>query len=224
MVKQLVAVVVFGLVIAFNLADAQKSNKVKEKAKKVLDQVSDNYQAYNAIKADFKLTLENRQSDFEEVQKGTIYLKNQKFRVSLGDHIIICDGDNIWTYLKEVKEVQINNYKPEEMDINPTEMFTIYKKDFRYGYKGNKEKNGQTYDIVELTPENKEKSYFKVRLLINQTSHDVRQTKIFEKDGTIFTYQIKDFEPNPSIEKGTFSFQKNDYPNVETIDLRKKDN
>lgn len=194
---------------------------VQEKAEVILDRVKDKYNDYNAIKVDFSFTLENKKQDnFKEVREGTAILKGKKFRINLGSHLIICDNNNVWTYLKEADEVQVNTYEPDQMKINPSQMFTIYQKGFLYGYKGEKSVDGQNYYRVELTPEDKEKSFYKIRLLINEDSYRVGRTKVFEKDGSIYTYDFEKYSLNDQISADQFKFDKKDHPNVDVIDLR----
>lgn len=195
---------------------------VKEKAKVLLDRVKAKYNDYSTIQVDFSFTLENKkQNNFKEVREGTATLKDQKFRINLGSHLIICDNDNVWTYLKEANEVQVNNYKPDQMKINPSQMFTIYQEGFLYGYKGEKSVKGKDYYQVELTPEDKEKSFYKIRLLISQDSYRVGRTKVFEKDGSIYTYDFESYTVNKDLPNNHFEFDKEEHPSANMIDLRK---
>ncbi len=203
------------------ISSGQKMN-AKEKAKAILEQVTKEYNQYNTIEAKFSYTLENKKREnFKEVEEGKIKLKGNKFRINLGSYLVICDSENVWTYLKDAKEVQINDYKPGEMKINPKEMFTIYKEGFLYGYKGRNTIDGKSMHTIELTPENKEKSYYKVRLQVEPKTYKIRKTKIFEKDGSIFTYDIKSYNINKALPDKQFEFKKQNYPNVTVVDLRK---
>lgn len=204
----------------FLLSHSVTAQSTSKKAENILDQVSNTYDDYNTIKASFNYILEIQQDDFKEKQSGVIHLKDNKFRLKLEQQEIICNGKYVWTYLQDVNEVQINNYKPEQMEINPTEMFTMYKKGFLYGYGGEKELDGEDYQVIELTPNKKEKSYFKVRLLIDKKTYHIKRTRIFEKNGNIYTYQISRFYPNVDIPDNFFEFNKKDHPDVTVVDLR----
>ena len=194
---------------------------VEEKAKVLLDRVKDNYDDYSTIQVDFSFMLENKKQDnFKEMREGTATLKDEKFRINLGSHLIICNNKNVWTYLKDANEVQVNNYKPDQMKINPSEMFTIYQEGFLYGYKGEKSVEGTKYHQVELTPEEKKKSFYKIRLLINQETYRVGRTKVFEKDGSIYTYNFKSYTLNKDLPDDHFTFDKQEHPSANMIDLR----
>lgn len=207
----------------FSLAQqGDQGMNVKEKAEIVLDRVKQKYDAAKSIKVDFSFKLENKKRDnFKEVREGSAILKGEKFRVNLGSHLIICDNNTVWTYLKEADEVQVNTYKPDQMKINPSEMFTLYEKGFLYGYKGEKTVDGEPYYRIELTPENKEKSFYKIRLLVHQDSYQIGRTKVFEKDGSIYTYKFNNYQLDQNISAKQFTFNKQQHPNVTVIDLRK---
>ena len=201
--------------------DEEKGMNIKEKAEVLLDRVKEKYNGAESIKVDFTFTLENKKRDnFKEVREGTALLKGEKFRVNLGSHLIICNNETVWTYLKEAGEVQVNTYKPEQMKINPSDMFTLYEEGFLYGYKGEKTIEGKPYHRIELTPENKEKSFYKIRLLVHQDSYQVARTKVFEKDGSIYTYQFSDYNLGQEVPAQKFTFRKQQHPNVTVIDLR----
>lgn len=194
----------------------------KEKAKNILEKVSSRYEGYKSIKANFKYIMENRKrDDFKEAQSGTIELKGEKFRLDLGNYLVICNNKDVWTYLKDANEVQVNKYEPGEMKINPKEMFTIYQKGYLYGYKGRKEVEGTSYHVIELTPEDKEQSLYKSRLLVHPENYRIMRMKAFEQDGSIFTYKINDYQLNKDMPASNFQFEKTDYPDVTVVDLRK---
>lgn len=223
MLRKLYLMLLLSFIPLFSLAQQdQRGMNVKEKAKVILDRVKGKHQAAESIKVDFTFTLENKKRDnFKEVRKGTATLKGDKFRVNLGSHLIICDSSTVWTYLKEAGEVQVNTYKPDQMKINPSEMFTLYKEGFLYGYKGEKTVDGKHYYRIELTPKNKEKSFYKIRLLVHQQDYHIARTKVFEKDGSIYTYEFNNYRLNKDVPAKRFTFSKQQHPNVTVIDLRK---
>jgi outer membrane lipoprotein carrier protein len=193
-----------------------------KKAQEILNQTSKTYKSFSTIKADFKYTLESRTDDFKEQQQGNLLLKGDKFRLSFGEYIIICDNRTIWTFMKEksVNEVQINRYNPKDLEINPSEMFTIYEKGFLYKYIGEKMENGRAVHTIDLTPTDKDQSYFKVKLTIDKATHQVVKTQIYEKTGNIYTYEIVKLTPNTTLEDNLFQFNTKDYPGVTVVDLR----
>ena len=133
---------------------------------------------------------------------------------------IYCDGKTIWTYLKDANEVQITKYDEKNMDINPSEIFTVYQKGFIHKYAGQKTVGGKTLDIVEMTPTDKNKSYYKVRLGIDKLANKVIEMAIHNKNGVVTKYTITKFEGNVNISESYFKFNPKTKPGVIEIDLR----
>jgi outer membrane lipoprotein-sorting protein len=206
------------MVSGFGTTQAQNAAKAKE----LLNKVSAKYKSYKTVKADFKYILEIQAEKFKEEQKGTLYLKKDKFRLEMTDQTVICDSKNLWTYMKDVNEVQINNYTPATMDINPAEIFTMYEKGFLYAYTGEETINKKPVHVIELTPTDKKQSFFKVKLFIDKATNSITQSKIFEKNGNIYTFEIMNFTPNPAVEDNFFTFDTSKMPKSSVVDLRKK--
>lgn len=216
MMKKLLSIM---LLSVFSVVSTQAQSVAK--AKDILNKVSEKYKSFKTIKADFTYTLEIQSEKFKEEQKGTIYTKGKKlFKLEMNNQTVICDGTNLWTYLKDANEVQINKYDPNAMDINPAEIFTMYEKGFLYAYMGDETLDGKTVHLIELTPTDKKQSFYKVKLYVDKTGNTVSQAKIFEKNGNIYTYHINNFQPNVSLAENFFSFEKSKHPKVEVVDLR----
>ncbi len=190
------------------------------KGKDILNKTSARYKSFSSIKADFKYTLKMQAQNFQEQQKGTLYLKKDKFKIDLGEQMIMTDGKSVWTYLKSDNEVTVDKYNPKDMPVNPSDIFTSYDKGFNYAYMGDQVFNGKQVSLVELTPTNKSESFFKVKLYIDKANYSIHKSEIFEKNGNIYTYEITGLEPNVNMADNFFSFEKSKFPGVQVVDLR----
>jgi outer membrane lipoprotein-sorting protein len=82
-----------------------------------------------------------------------------------------------------------------------------------------KKEGGQTYDVVDLTPENKNNQIYKIRLMVNRKDRSVRSFRVFEKNGNRSNYLITKFNPT-EVDDKLFVFDQSKYKNVEVVDLR----
>ncbi|WP_293299633.1 outer membrane lipoprotein carrier protein LolA [Pedobacter sp. UBA4863] len=192
------------------------------KAKAILAEVSKKYRSYDVVKTDFTFTLDNKQAKVKETQQGTLYVKANanKYKVAMTNQELISDGKVQWTYLKNDKEVQVNNVDPNGEALNPAKIFTIYEKGFKYIYTGEQKVGAKTYQMIDLSPTDIKKNVFKVRLSIDKAAKQIVNIVVFEKNGNTYTYNVKTFSPNVKVPEATFAFDAKKYPGVEVVDLR----
>ena len=152
-------------------------------------------------------------------QEGSIQIKGDQYFLSIAGQDVISNGKDIYTVLKDAEEVQINNVPEEDEDgfISPNTIFTLYEDGFKYKYV--KEENGE--HIINLYPkEVEDKDFHRIVLYINKVKNQISLVKIFGKDGSTTTYNIKSFTANTAIADTKFAFDKTKHPHFEIVDLR----
>lgn len=224
MKKLLLCSLLMGLTISFAFAQKEAD------AKKILNQLSAKYRSYNAVKTDFTFTYENPQASTKDSQTGTLVSrsKSNKFKVtiynpddkSVVDQEIISDGKSQWTYIKKDKEVELSDVDHSSESLNPAQLFTIYENGYKYIYNGDEKIDGKLCQVIDLTPEDAKKSFFKVRLSIDKAKKQLYSAVIFDKNGSRYSYIIRSFTPNVKVADSLFTFDKKDHPGVELVDLR----
>ncbi|MGZ3750545.1 MAG: LolA family protein [Mucilaginibacter sp.] len=212
--------------LASNIALAQKDVE----AKKILNQVSAKYKSYDVVKTDFTFTYENPQANTKDTQTGTLISrsKSNKFKVTIYnpddktavDQEIISDGKTQWTYLKKDKEVELSDVDHSSESLNPAQIFTIYEKGYKYIYNGDQKIDGKLCQVIDLSPDDSKKTFFKVRLTIDKAKKQIYNAVIFDKNGSRYIYTVRSFTPNVKVPDSTFTFDKKDHPGVELVDLR----
>jgi outer membrane lipoprotein-sorting protein len=221
-------ILLFSLLIALSITQTFAQKDVE--AKKILNQVSLKYKFYDVVKADFTFTIDDPQANMKATQSGTLIAqsKTNKFKViiySPGNKSdvaqeITSDGKNQWTYLKKDNEVELNEVDHSEGNLNPAQMFTIYEHGYKYIYNGDEKVDGKLCQVIDLSPEDSKKPYFKIRLSIDKVKKQVYSALIFDKNGSRYTYTIHSFTPNIKLPNNIFTFDKKDHPGIEVVDLR----
>lgn len=209
-------IIVASLILSVSSGYAQGDKKAQD----ILKGVSAKYKAMKSMKADFSYTLENPSAKIKETQTGSILLSGAKYRLAIAGQEIISDGKNIWTFVKESNEVTINAVDPDAEGLKPSEIFTMYEKGYMYKFVDEKTVGGKIQQNIELTPTDKTKEIFKVKLSIDKASKQIVKSIIYNKDGNRYTYAIKGFTPNAAIAASSFSFDAKKYPGIEVVDLR----
>jgi len=186
-----------------------------QKAKNILATLSDKTKSYTSIEAKFTNTFSSTVTDINESQSGTLYLKDDAYRLEMEAQTIICDGETNWIYLADDEEVNITEIDDEENDLIPSKIFTIYENGYKYKYVKD---DGKNYHI-DLFPE-ESGPFTKVELFINKSKMQISSFTMIDKQGSYFKYVIDSFVTNKEMKNDFFVFKTSDYPNVDVIDLR----
>ncbi len=200
------------------VSSAQQQDK---KAKEILEAVSKKIGGLKSLKANFALHLTGANGKVNDTKKGSFAMKGQKYRVSLGGQEIICDNKTVWTWMKDINEVQVSTYNPDEQTLSPAKLFTnFYDKEYRYKYAGQRKVNGKDCDVIEMTPVSGDKQFSKIELAIDKATKTITGGNIWEKNGNKYKYEISGFTADASISDSHFTFNEKEHPGVEVVDLR----
>jgi outer membrane lipoprotein carrier protein len=197
--------------------------QVDQKAKEILDKMSDKYQDIPTYKTNFVYRLTNKAEDVDEQFAGEIMVKGEKYVLLMSDQEIYNDGETIWTFLKDENEVNVDYYMPDEGDLSPNNIYSAYKKGYRYRWLEHKKIGNRSLDVVELQPEDPkdpDKIFFRIVLNIDQADNTIHSWEMYDRAGNVFSYTISGFNPNYKAEDAFFAFDASKFPDVEIVDLR----
>jgi outer membrane lipoprotein carrier protein len=208
------------VIFSITAVNAQKTaGSYDPAAKRMLDAVSAKFKTYKTVQGKFALKIENAAGKALGTKTGTVYMKGNKYRISVTGQEIFSDGSNVWTYDKSANEVTINRIDPTANSITPQKLFTnFYDKDFLYKLNGPVKLGTKTLNEIELTPVDKTKPFHKILVYVD--NNNITTTKLFEKTGNRYTYSTTSLVPNGNVPDATFVFDAKKYPGVEVVDLR----
>lgn len=193
----------------------------EEKAKEILDQVSAQTKSYPSIVADFSFSMENKQENISEMYDGSIILKGNKYKVSLMDVDTYYDGETLYTHMIDAEEVNITEPDPEDEEtLNPATIFNIYQEGYKLNYVGDGMAEGKPCHEIDLYPENRDKPFSRIKLLIFKDDLKLYSFRQVGKDGNHYTVIIKNMVTNKQIDDKKFVFDTAAHPNVDVIDMR----
>lgn len=181
----------------------------------VLDAMSAKYKEVTSFKASFSQKLTNESAGLDETISGDISVKGDKFVLDVVGQKIFNNGTDVYTFNEELNEVTISPYDAEESEITLSNVYDLYKKGFKYVLAETKS-NGDR--VIELDPESRDKSYFKIKMTID-SQDELKSFTVFERTGNKYVYSINSFTPTP-FNDNYFTFDTSKYPGVEVIDFR----
>jgi outer membrane lipoprotein-sorting protein len=183
-----------------------------------LDKISDKYDAYKSVEIQFDLIIKYPDQPIEN-QKASITQQGKSFLFTSPQQDIYGNGKNIWYYIKERNEVQLNNFD-EGDDVG-----MLTPKDLLKQYKANKfeyalvNEDG-SYAYVEFKPLDSYDDYSKYRVKISKTKMDFESMEAFGKDGSKIDIKLSSVKVNQSYPTSKFVFDIKAHPGVFVEDLR----
>ena len=210
----------FMLMLLPFIAFAQQEPAKDPKAMALLDKTTAAFDSKKGITADFTITVENTRDNQQESMPGKIWLKADKFKLSIRDVDTYFDGKTQSVYLKEVQEVTISNPDEEDLkEINPVLLLKSYREGYKMRFVETIQEGGKTLDVIDLFPEDLKNPYSRITITIEKESMRLHSVRIQGKDGvnTILTIKKYDFTAVPD---DVFAFNPNDIKGIEVVDLR----
>ena len=185
-----------------------------KKALDLLDMMSERYKKMEGFTSSFTYIMNNLSENIADSFQGKISVKEEMYVLFIEGQKIINNSETVWTYLEDLNEVTISEFDPEEQELSLNNIFEIYKSGFSFKFLG-EEKNIR---LVEIYPDDQEKSYFKILFKIDSDGL-LSSFSVFDKSNSTFVYMINDFKEE-SLENNLFTFIPEDYPEIEVIDFR----
>jgi outer membrane lipoprotein carrier protein len=187
-------------------------------AKKILDEISEKYEAYKSMEIFFDLKVDYPERP-AEVQKASIVQQGKSFVFKSQDQDIYGNGDDVWYYLKDRNEVQINDFE-EDDDLGmmtPKDLLRQYKSD-KFEYAITHAEGDDVY--IEFKPLDRYSDYSKYRIKVSKKKKDFTAMEAFGKDGSKLYVTISSFIPNKRYASDYFAFNAQKHPGVVVEDLR----
>ncbi|MGC9471719.1 MAG: LolA family protein [Bacteroidales bacterium] len=188
-------------------------------AKAILDRMGEKMEQYGTIHVRFSVTTTDRQSGTEETREGELTVKKEKYLLNFLDTESYFDGETLWSYLPDVKEVSVTEPDPDESFFfsNPARLFSGYDKEYKYLYLGTDPETG--HEIIDLVPMELNREYSRIRITVDPSSYHISTAYYYGKDGIHHLLRIKSLE-DADVPDSFFIFDPSKHPDVEVIDMR----
>ncbi|MGW8121193.1 LolA family protein [Roseivirga echinicomitans] len=187
--------------------------------KVVLDKMSATYKAMPGFEIEFVQKVMNEAEVLDRFS-GTAAVSKEKFMIKFRDQHIYCNGPVLWTYLVEAQELTITNFEPEETFINPTNIYDIYKKGFKYTYQRSENMGGTLVDVIELVSTDEDSDFTNIIMYIDKNTSYLKAWDLIDYDGIKTAFEVAKFKPNMTYATGFFEFDPKKNPVQHTEDYR----
>jgi len=206
-------------IILFFLSSTLFAQNAPLQATSIIEKTAQKYNALSSFSLDFAVNMEENNKTVQDF-KGVLFVKKEKYFVTFEDQIIANDGKIMWNYQKSTNEALL--FEAEEDDFSmfhPTKMLNDWEAAYTAKFIREEAFQKKQVNVVDLTPK-KKSPFYKIRLYIDKTTSHIQQITMYEMDGATITYTITKFTPNAALSDAKFTFNKNDFSNVQVIDMR----
>lgn len=203
------------LILAFMIFPAMA--QFNPEAKEYLAKAAENVKSSNGIEAQFEVILENKQENLSENSEGTVWLKGDKFKLSIMGFDSYYNGATMWTHMVDEGEVNITSPDPEDEEgLTPTNIFNLYEKGFNFKIV----KDSEEHISIDMFPSDRDKPFSKINVVINKSTNQFVSVTSLGKDGINNTIKITSFKKDLNLDDAMFTFDASKHADVEIIDMR----
>ena len=188
--------------------------------KSILDKTARVIKAGGDIEAGFKATSF---ADGKETgaMSGTLYLRDKQIHLVSDNVMYWFDGTNLWTYVKASNEVNISVPSlSDQQAMNPYLFLNLYKRGYDCKLTGTSSLRGKTCHVVKLTARQQSQKIQEILLDIDKTTYQPVCIRMRIGKNRWNRISILTCKTNQRFADKTFTFDKNEFPGLEVIDLR----
>jgi outer membrane lipoprotein-sorting protein len=188
----------------------------------ILERITTKVRAMKSIQADFELVIEDRVEKTKNTSSGNLLMRQNMYKITTTGSTIYFNGKTMWTYLPANNEVTITEPGNQADDFmsNPTSIFSLYNRDFKYQYLRETTMNGSQCHQIDLYPKNLNQPYTRIRLYVGVKSELPEIISTMGKDGIDYNIYLKNYKLDLDIPATSFNFDATKFKKVEVVDMR----
>ena len=155
-------------------------------------------------------------------QNGRIYTRKPgKFRVEVGEDVVVADGRSIWAYTEQNKQVIVSDYAADLQ--TPWKILVDYTESFAPVSISETEVSGRSCYAVVLQPlrqgaAGEGGSIQRMEVWVDKRRWQLLQIEQLEENGDLRSYVLEDHKTNKKLDDDLFLFETP--PGVDVVDRR----
>ena len=184
-----------------------------QRARALLDQVSEVYASYDTMQMRFSYQLDNTAEAISQKEEGGILVAKDKYRLTILGIQQIFDGTFVYTIDDLNEEVIIQEQAAMDTPLNPLDIFNFHKEGYLLQWDIAQRVSGRDIRYIKLIPTETESESKYLLLGIDTSSKELYKIIDLGINGTDTTFVIKQFTANQPLAPETFVFDKDKYSN-----------
>ena len=184
-----------------------------QRARELLDQVSEVYAGFETMSMTFAYQLDNPTEGISQKEEGTILVANDKYKLTIMGIQQLFDGTSIYTIDNLNEEVIVQDESSLDNPLNPLDIFEFHKEGYLLKWDIAQRVSGRDIRYVKLIPTEAESQSKYLLLGIDTASKQLYKIIDLGINGTDTTFTVEEFAANTPIAPKTFVFDEDNYAN-----------
>lgn len=180
--------------------------------------IEEKYNSLQTLSIGFQEEIKSE--DFSTLRKfkGRMYLKNpNKFRIEMPSQTVVSDGEYIWVYSKENKQVTKNRTDKSKDLFRPNDYLFNFRKNYTYTLDGERKIAGKNCYRMVYTSKTEGEFFTRITIFFEKETLLAQRIEYQDLNDNFTTLSFRQISPNVEIADSKFVF--NAPAGVELIDL-----
>lgn len=192
------------------------ANTFAQDAEQVFKATVDKLKSYDNIEIAFDYQMINTAAGIDELMTGTGHLQGDSYKLNIAGQEMICDGTTLWTYMPDSQEVMVSSVD-SEYGGSPLSIINAYYDNISAKFLPSGDPSKM---MIEVSPKEKDENFSKLVVVTDTKTMELKEVRLFDNNGSEFVYNITKFVTNQVLPDNFFTFNEQDYPDAEIIDMR----
>ena len=173
-----------------------------------------------SLAARYSVTTYAAVLDQRSETEGRLFLQRDEDLLRLEEvaQTIISDGESVWTYVPDNRQVIVSPAQESEAGTRPDEFLFDYTNRYRYDLEGRQQIDDSSYYILKLTAVAPTEGIPELRIWVDDSTWLTTKVAYTDDMGSLTTLRFTDFKLNSLIPPGLFKMTTP--ADVEWVDLR----
>lgn len=208
--------IIFTSLVVFG-ASWSPLNAQSPSAEEVFHNLRAKFEETGVFSAHFEQTIEDSFEGSGQAQllRGTIIAGRAGYRVEMADQTVVTDETTTWVYLKDERQVIINDYVEDDGSFSPNQFIGENAEEFSAEFEN---QSDPEHYVLRLTPKSADSYIDRATLWVRKRDYVVTRIDVVDVNGASIHFEMSNVDFHPDVSDDTFRMKIPE--GVEVIDLR----
>ena len=206
------------LLLLFFVLITGHTSSYAQSNEQLVEWLRDRYDTVDLLKADFVQHTTSPFGDEMPVNRGTLWLQDDLYRVETDYQTFVTNGETTWIFDTTANQVLVNNYVEDETTFSITHFLENFDSDYEVVSSSTLRQDGEKLYTMRLRARIDSLFFKEVTLWLRDTDHIISRMLVTDVNDAVLDFKLEDIEINPDLDIDPFAFVPPD--DAEIIDLR----